>query len=205
MSVPWTIRELSRQAEQRLASDEAPANGQVRAVPDERSIRYYTTLGLLDRPHLQGRTALYGPRHLAQLVAIKRLQAEGRSLAEIQRVLPTLDDAALARTSGVELGPRPRAAGRRDFWRAATPPEPAVDPAPSIPAPPLTPTLELSLAPGVRLAFTAARPATDADAAALLAAAAPLLAELVRRHLVDLSDAALDPRSAHPDPQEDCP
>ncbi|MBE7454880.1 MAG: hypothetical protein HS111_40225, partial [Kofleriaceae bacterium] len=48
----------------------------------------------------------------------------------------------------------------------------------------LLPTLELTLAPGVRLSFSAARPATDADAAALLAAATPLLAELARRHLV---------------------
>lgn len=210
MTATWTIRELSHEVEQRLAAEQAPANGQVRAVPDERSIRYYTTLGLLDRPHLHGRTALYGPRHLAQLIAIKRLQADGKSLAEIQQLLPTLDDAALARASGVALRPPPRAAGRRDFWRAASTPEPAREASPTTsepalaappPAPALTPTLELPLAPGVRLAFTAARSATDADAAALLAAAAPLLAELVRRRLVELPDAL----SAHPEPQEDSP
>ncbi|MCY0994471.1 MerR family transcriptional regulator [Nannocystis sp. ILAH1] len=199
MTATWTIRELSHEVEQRLAAEEAPANGQVRAVPDERSIRYYTTLGLLDRPHLHGRTALYGPRHLAQLIAIKRLQADGKSLAEIQQLLPTLDDAALARTSGVALHPPPRAAGRRDFWRAETTPEPPLEAPPAAPA--LTPTLELPLAPGVRLTFTAARSATDADAAALLAAAAPLLAELARRRLVELPDAL----SAHPESQEDSP
>ncbi|WAS97999.1 helix-turn-helix domain-containing protein [Nannocystis punicea] len=229
MSATWTIRELGRQAEQRLASDEAPANGQVRAVPDERSIRYYTTLGLLDRPTLQGRTALYGPRHLAQLIAIKRLQAEGKSLAEIQRLLPTLDDATLARLSGVALHPAPRTAGRRDFWRHETPigeVEPArsdatgtaaireswnslapIEPAAPTPAPAtapaLTPTLELPLAPGVRLAFTPTRPATDADAAALLAAAAPLLAELARRGLALLPDSLAHSLSADPEPQED--
>jgi hypothetical protein len=31
---------------------------------------------------MQGRTALYGPRHLLQVVAVKRRQAQGRSLAE---------------------------------------------------------------------------------------------------------------------------
>ena len=39
------------------------------------------------RPALRGRTALYGPRHLAQVVTIKRWQSEGRTLAEIQRQL----------------------------------------------------------------------------------------------------------------------
>src|SRR5262245_16523544 len=92
----WTLSELTRRVADALARDDAPANGQVRAVPDERSVRYYTTLGLLDRPQLKGRTAIYGPRHLAQLVAIKRLQTEGRTLADIQQLLPTLDDPALS-------------------------------------------------------------------------------------------------------------
>jgi hypothetical protein len=60
-------------------------NGRVRDVPDRRAIRWYTTIGLVDKPlGMRGRTALYGPRHLQQLVAIKRRQAEGRSLADIQ-------------------------------------------------------------------------------------------------------------------------
>lgn len=86
----WTIAELGRKVADALATTgyEGPANGQVRAVPNERSIRYYTTLGLLDRPvEIRGRTALYGPRHLMQLVAIKRLQVLGHSLAEVQAML----------------------------------------------------------------------------------------------------------------------
>ena len=80
----WTLAELAAEVAAALR-DVEPANGQVRAVPDERALRYYTTLGLLDRPAaMRGRTALYGPRHLLQLVAIKRRQAQGRSLAEIQ-------------------------------------------------------------------------------------------------------------------------
>ncbi|MBE7453503.1 MAG: MerR family transcriptional regulator, partial [Kofleriaceae bacterium] len=112
------MRELREEVERWLEGEEAPANGQVRAVPDERSIRYYTTLGVLDRPVLRGRTALYGRRHLAQLVAIKRLQAEGHTLAEIQLGLPAIDDATLSGLSGVPLVPAPRAAARREFWRA---------------------------------------------------------------------------------------
>jgi DNA-binding transcriptional MerR regulator len=36
---------------------------------------------------MRGRTALYGRRHLLQLVAIKRLQAKGLTLAEVQAQL----------------------------------------------------------------------------------------------------------------------
>src|SRR6478736_4958545 len=99
----WTLRELAAEVAAQLERNYAATdNGQVRAVPDERSIRYYSTLGLIDRPaSMRGRTALYGRRHLAQLVAIKRLQAVGKPLAEIQRLLPTLDDETLSRVSGV--------------------------------------------------------------------------------------------------------
>ena len=73
----WTIDELGAVVALALSVDYAgQANGRVREVPDRRTIRYYTTLGLIDRPaRMRGRTALYGRRHLLQLVAIKRLQA----------------------------------------------------------------------------------------------------------------------------------
>jgi len=75
----WTLTELSAQVDSALAVDySGQANGRVREVPDMRTIRYYTTRGLLDPPaQMRGRTALYGKRHLLQLVAIKRLQAKG--------------------------------------------------------------------------------------------------------------------------------
>jgi DNA-binding transcriptional MerR regulator len=100
----WTIAELGRKVADALATTgyEGPANGQVRAVPNERSIRYYTTLGLLDRPvEIRGRTALYGPRHLMQLVAIKRLQARGHSLADVQATLAGASPRKLARIADV--------------------------------------------------------------------------------------------------------
>jgi DNA-binding transcriptional MerR regulator len=85
----WTIAELGAQVALALSVDyQGAPNGRVRDVPDPRTIRYYTTLGLLDRPALmRGRTALYGRRHLWQLCAIKRLQARGLALAEIQQQL----------------------------------------------------------------------------------------------------------------------
>ena len=98
-----TLDELGQAVALALSAGyEGPANGQVRAVPDRRAIRYYTTLGLIDRPaEYRGRTALYGRRHLLQLVAIKKLQAQGRSLAEIQAELTGAADGALAALAAV--------------------------------------------------------------------------------------------------------
>lgn len=95
--------ELVERVRQALAAEYTGAgDGRVRDVPDRRAIRWYTTIGLVDRPlGMRGRTALYGPRHLQQLVAIKRRQAAGRSLSQIQGELNWLSDEALAELSDV--------------------------------------------------------------------------------------------------------
>src|ERR1700730_8657511 len=95
----WTIEELGERVAAVLSTGYGGVpSGRVRDVPDLRTIRYYTTLGLLDRPsEIRGRTAFYGARHLRQLVAIKRLQARGLTLAEIQRRVVGLTDEALRR------------------------------------------------------------------------------------------------------------
>jgi DNA-binding transcriptional MerR regulator len=63
---------------------DAQQDHRVSAVPDARTIRYYTTLGLLDRPKMEGRQARYGNRHVLQLLAIKALQGAALPLSEIQ-------------------------------------------------------------------------------------------------------------------------
>jgi DNA-binding transcriptional MerR regulator len=104
-------------------------------VPDRRAIRWYTTIGLVDRPaSTRGRTALYGERHLLQLVAIKRLQAAGRSLAQIQAELAGATEGALRSLARLPhqqaLPSAPPAAPRTArFWSA--PPTPVVQPAAS--------------------------------------------------------------------------
>jgi hypothetical protein len=68
----------------------------VTGLPDARMIRWYSTIGIVDKPSgFRGRTALYGYRHLMQLVAVKRLQAQGQPLAEIQAQLAGATEAAL--------------------------------------------------------------------------------------------------------------
>ena len=211
-----TMRELVAAAAAELddLAEQPGGRRKGRAVPDERALRYYTTIGLLDRPAaMRGRTALYGRRHLAQVVAIKRLQAAGRSLADIQALLPTLDDDALARAAGVELPETaPARDARRGFWRnapqraatakrapvAATPAAGAAAPSADIvpfgpaagddpeQATDFTPLAALELAPGVTLTIAPDRDVTPADAQAVRAAAATLLAELRRRHLTAL-------------------
>src|SRR5688500_5822398 len=134
------------------------------------------------------RTALYGRKHVAQVVAIKRLQTTGKSLAEIQALWPTLDDATLSRMAGVELATKSRTT-RKDFWKAA----PA--PAPSRPVPPPVPQasdaeLRVELAPNVSLSIALSDDAaiSMADVAAIRAAAAPLIAELARRRIAMHAD-----------------
>jgi DNA-binding transcriptional MerR regulator len=94
---PWTLDELAARVAAELAVDYPGApSGRVRDVPDRRAIRWYTTIGLVDRPlGMRGRTALYGPRHVLQLVAVKRRQAAGRTLAEIQAELAGATDRTL--------------------------------------------------------------------------------------------------------------
>ena len=129
----WTMEQLVERVGEALAAEYPGApNGRVREVPDRRSIRWYTTIGLVDRPlGTRGRTVLYGPRHLLQLVAIKRRQAAGRTLAEIQAELAGASEetlATVARVPGEVLrtdAPPPEHETRADFWKA--PPDPPAE------------------------------------------------------------------------------
>ncbi len=180
----WTLVELGHQVQDTLAADPlTPRNGRIRAVPDRRTIRYYTTIGLLDRPAaMRGRTALYSKRHLQQLVAIKRLQARGLSLAEVQQALAGLPDEELAALA--ELPPAaspPTPTHREAFWRTELPEEVSKPEPPEITAADLY--HGLTLAPGVTLLLQGGAPLEADDVRALQDAAAPLLDVLRRRQL----------------------
>jgi DNA-binding transcriptional MerR regulator len=63
-------------------------DGRVAMIPDARTVRYYQTVGVLAKPlRYEGRSAVYGYHHLLQLIAVKLLQAQGLSLAQIQNVM----------------------------------------------------------------------------------------------------------------------
>lgn len=52
-----------------------------------RNVRAHAARGLLPPPRMQGRTGFYGAEHLARLELITHLQAEGFSLAAIERLV----------------------------------------------------------------------------------------------------------------------
>lgn len=101
----WTLDQLTERVGDALAVGyPGPPSGRVREVPNQRAIRWYVTRGLVDPPlAMRGRQALYGQRHLLQLVAVKRLQAQGLPLARIQAELSGLPDHAL--TEIARVGP----------------------------------------------------------------------------------------------------
>jgi DNA-binding transcriptional MerR regulator len=186
----WTIDELGERVAEALGGpgyDGVPS-GRVRDVPDLRTIRYYTTLGLLDRPAaMRGRTALYGPRHLLQLVAIKRLQARGLSLAAVQERVVGLSDLSLRRLAAAEaaatkaeLAPQSGASGLRaeSFWRVQPEPDRATAESPCVQHVPLETGLVLSLA--------AARTLIEDDLRVIRMAAAPLIEILRLRGLTGI-------------------
>ncbi|MFC9971432.1 MerR family transcriptional regulator [Spirillospora sp. NPDC127200] len=128
MDGTWTIGELAeRAAAALLAVEPVQANGRVRDLPNTRLIRWYTTIGLVDPPLARrGRVALYGPRHLLQIVAVKRRQSAGRTIAEIQVELAGATDAMLERIAGLPAppgaaGPTGPAAVEADAPRPETP------------------------------------------------------------------------------------
>lgn len=197
----WTLDELTTEVEEALAEGYGgAASGRVRDIPDRRTIRYYTTLGLIDRPAaMRGRTALYGRRHLLQLVAIKKLQAGGRSLAEIQAALTGQPDAELTRIAGQggavptsPAVPEP-APARRDFWRdepaahalAAPSEEEGASPARHAAADRPQALFGVPLHPDVTLLLAASRPVDVEELAAIRVAAAPLIDMLTRTRLIE--------------------
>jgi len=194
----WTIADLAARVTAALGGDfNGVPSGRVRDVPDLRSIRYYTMLGLLARPEIRGRTAYYGRRHLLELVAIKRLQAQGLSLAQVQERLLGIGDREVEKLAAVKADVRDaaptvagapreqRSARAAAFWQSA----PAV-----APPPPANEREHLSarsglvtllpLAAGISLGLEAIRTITAEDVAALQAAAEPLRKLLIERRLV---------------------
>lgn len=186
----WTMDELVRRTSAALAGPAYPGapNGRVRDVPDRRTVRWYVTIGLVDRPAaMQGRTALYNTRHLLQIVAVKRRQAQGRSIAQIQAELAGATDKVLSRIADVpdelvEGDPAPpRPAARRRFW-ADRPVEHLPTPADGG-ADTVTIRAAVSL-PGGAVVLLPGRPDDD-DLAAIQAAARPLLDLLADRGLLE--------------------
>ena len=177
---PWTLEELSARvatATQRLGL--LQSNGQVADAPNARAIRWYQSTGLVSRPQQRGRVAFYGPQHLLQLVAIKRLQASGLALDEIQQQLLGKDDDAVSLIAALPadledvlaVAAAPAAVVGRSFWSADVA-DADVAPAPTVTTPALGGSrLALDHPWGVTVVFPSTHPPTADDVQAILSAA----------------------------------
>ena len=83
VSEVYGLEELLAVAGERLGEEITP-----------RTVRLYATQGLIDRPGREGRSAVYGRRHLLQLLLIRSLARRGLSLAAIAPLIG-LDDQAM--------------------------------------------------------------------------------------------------------------
>lgn len=195
-----TLPELVAAVPVLLASDYGGVrSGRIRDLPDARTVRWYQTLGMVDRPlAFRGRTALYGSRHLLQLAAIKKLQSSDLSLSEIQRGLAGAKDAELARSAGVTMtdveravegvvrgrshtvtdvvaavvAAEPRSRSRRDstFWKAAP-----VDAAAAVPTADTTRGMQSANLGGAGMLLWNGRPLTAAERSMLDRLSEPLI------------------------------
>lgn len=140
-----------------------PADARTSTTLDARTVRYYQTVGVLPKPlRYDGRRALYGRDHLVRLVCVRALQAQGHSLAQVQRALSVSTEEMRLAAAAEAL--------------SMAPPEPG---APSLDSVPRA-LLAYELAPGVQLLIDPRQVDRPDAMVALLAAA---LRTLPKEHL----------------------
>jgi DNA-binding transcriptional MerR regulator len=171
---PWNLRDLATLAGAILESSRVrPINAAASARPNERTIRFYVTRGLVTPPEGRGTAAIYAYRHLLQVLCIKLRQMEGATLAAIAQELDEMAGDVLERRVAAALGdslPSPEQlalpedeaapAGRsgRLFrtWSAETDEQTAGDAPAEAPRP--TTWSRIPIAPGVELHLHADHP-----------------------------------------------
>jgi len=103
---PWNARGLAAHVTALVDSAGLrPTNASARAAPSARSVRFYVSHGLLDRPEGAGTAATYGYRHFLQLLGIKIRQREGQTLETIKREMKDMTGDALERRIAQSLAP----------------------------------------------------------------------------------------------------
>lgn len=164
---PYRDRELDLEALVRAVATllegmpAVPSDGRVAALPDARTLRYYQSIGLVDKPlRYAGRQAVYGYRHLLQVLAIKSLQGRGLSLAQAQRALLAASTESLEAAVGEALAGAPVATPTTSTAPTAAAPSPVARSAPP------HPLVAAELLPGV---IVTVDPARAGDPEAILA------------------------------------
>jgi DNA-binding transcriptional MerR regulator len=101
------VAELAVEAARILTeSGLAQERGTVSEVPDERTIRYYLTEGLVPPAEdKQGTASVFGYRHLLQLLVVKKLQSEHLPIRKIRDLVDGRTERELERLLGTEESP----------------------------------------------------------------------------------------------------
>ena len=102
------VAELAGEAARILAeSGLAQERGTVSDVPDERTIRYYLTEGLISpAENKQGTASVFSYRHLLELLVVKKLQSEHLPIRKIRDLVGGRTERELERLLGAEGSPR---------------------------------------------------------------------------------------------------
>lgn len=97
------LPEFARISEQILADmNLEQERGTVTSVPDERTIRYYMSEGLIQTPEeRQGTASVFGYLNLLQLLTVKKLQAEHLPIRKIRELVAGKNEQELETMLGV--------------------------------------------------------------------------------------------------------
>jgi DNA-binding transcriptional MerR regulator len=172
------VAELAGEAAKILAeSGLAQERGTVSDLPDERTVRYYLAEGLLSAAEeKQGTASVFGYRHLLQLLAVKKLQAEHLPIRKIRELVEGRELRELERLLGLDGGTASKNEALSYLEKLLTKPAPArpaasarplnfsslaaSSVAPNAPPPPLQPSSSsggawerIELEPGLELHF----------------------------------------------------
>lgn len=98
------VAELAGEAARILTeSGLAQERGTVSEVPDERTIRYYLTEGLVPpADDKQGTASVFGYRHLLQLLVVKKLQSQHLPIRQIRELVDGRTERELERLLGTD-------------------------------------------------------------------------------------------------------
>ena len=104
----------------------------VTSIPDARTVRYYIQEGLVDPPlGAAGPAALYGYRHLLQLVLVKVLQGHYLPIRQIRQTIEKLTDRELEKLLEGRRSKTPTLPARPPTEAVAEPPRNEIPPAPA--------------------------------------------------------------------------
>ena len=113
--------------------------GTVTSVPDERTIRYYMTEGLVQTPEeRQGTASVFGYLNLLQLLTVKKLQAEHLPIRKIRELVAGKNAQELEMMLGVRgaSGKKTEAKRYLETLLSSAPSQPLMETAAAPPSPP---------------------------------------------------------------------